>query len=142
MGLFSKKSQNGKPSLDRTGSNVSLQSNGSGTGSTKVPVSSARSINGSLSQIPEVAIPKAPDPTTDPAGYLRSIHAVRERSRIVFEQAKRNQLKHFVVDMSKFSDAASFVVSIIKVWHEASILRPHTRVAPSCLELAVAITVC
>ena len=51
----------------------------------------------------------------DPAGYLRSIYAVRERSKLVLEKAKKNQLKHFTVDMSKFGDVASFVVSIIKV---------------------------
>jgi hypothetical protein len=62
-----------------------------------------------------VPLPKAPDPTLDPAGYLRSIYAVRERSKLVLEKAKKNQLKHFTVDMSKFGDVASFVVSIIKV---------------------------
>jgi hypothetical protein len=40
---------------------------------------------------------------------------VRERSKLVLEKAKKNQLKHFTVDMSKFHDVASFVVSIIKV---------------------------
>ncbi|QDS68984.1 hypothetical protein FKW77_009237 [Venturia effusa] len=64
--------------------------------------------------IPDTPIPKAPDPNTNPAGYLRSIHAVRERSRLVLDKAKRNQLKHFDVDMSKFGDTASYVVSIIK----------------------------
>ena len=33
----------------------------------------------------------------------------------MLEKAKKNQLKHFTVDMSKFGDVASFVVSIIKV---------------------------
>ena len=60
-------------------------------------------------------MPKPPDPNEDPAGYLRSIYAVRERSRLVLELAKKNQLQHFNVDMSKFSDTAKFVVSIIKV---------------------------
>jgi|TARA_R110002003_G_scaffold175_3_gene14183 hypothetical protein len=62
-----------------------------------------------------VPLPKAPDPALDPAGYLRSIYAVRERTKLVLEKAKKNQLKHFTVDMSKFHDVASFVVSIIKV---------------------------
>lgn len=66
--------------------------------------------------IPEVSVPKAPDPNTNPVAYLRSIHAVRERSRLVLEKAKRNQLKHFDVDMGKFGDTASYVVSIIKVY--------------------------
>jgi hypothetical protein len=67
-------------------------------------------------QIPDVEIPPPPDPWQDPVAYLRSIHAVRERSRLVLEKAKRNQLKHFDVDMNKFADTASYVVSIIKVW--------------------------
>ena len=72
--------------------------------------------NGSRpTSFPDIPLPKAPDPSLDPAGYLRSIHAVRERSRLVLEKAKKNQLKHFTVDMSKFGDVASFVVSIIKV---------------------------
>jgi hypothetical protein len=33
----------------------------------------------------------------------------------VLELAKRNELKHFTVDMSKFKDTAQYVVSIIKV---------------------------
>ena len=58
---------------------------------------------------------RAPDPALDPAAYLRSIYAVRDRSRLVLDKAKKNQLKHFTVDMSKFTDVASFVVSIVKV---------------------------
>lgn len=65
--------------------------------------------------IPEIPLPKAPDPWQDPIAYLRSIYAVRERSMLVLEKAKANQLKHFDVDMDKFGDAASYVVSIIKV---------------------------
>jgi hypothetical protein len=40
---------------------------------------------------------------------------VRERSKYVFELAKRNKSKHFDVDMTKFADTARFVVSIINV---------------------------
>ena len=65
--------------------------------------------------IPAAKLPKAPDPNTDPASYLRSIYAVRERSQLVLEKAKANQLRHFNVDMPKFLDTAKFVVSIIKV---------------------------
>ena len=65
--------------------------------------------------IPKTTLPKAPDPHVDPAGYLRSIGAVRERSLPVLEKAKANQLNHFDVDMSKFEDTTRFVVSIIKV---------------------------
>lgn len=64
--------------------------------------------------VPDIPLPKAPDPNLDPAGYLRSIYAVRERSKLVLEKAKRNQLRHFNVDMSKFPDTAQYIVSIIK----------------------------
>jgi hypothetical protein len=89
-------------------------------------VNSARTSNTSLrspgykgsgppASIPELPIARPPDPALDPAAYLRSIHAVRERSNIVLEKAKRNELNHFDVDMSKFEATASYVVSIIKV---------------------------
>lgn len=61
-------------------------------------------------------MPKAPDPAIDPAAYLRSIGAVRERCDLVWQKAKRDDLNHFSVDMSKFDDAASFVVGLIKVY--------------------------
>lgn len=69
-------------------------------------------MNGS---IPEIEIPAAPDPNKEPAKYLRSIHAVRDRTRLVFEKAKTNQLNHFDIDMTKFKDTVDYVVSIIKV---------------------------
>jgi hypothetical protein len=55
-----------------------------------------------------------PDPSTKPGAYLRSIHSVRERSRIVLMRAKSDSLNHFKVDMSKFQETADYVVSIIK----------------------------
>lgn len=114
MGLFSRKNsknsihsdteQDSYPSANSArASNVSLRSPGLKTGS------------GLPAAIPEIPIAKPPDPTLDPAAYLRSIHAVRERSKIVLQKAKRNQLKHFDVDMSKFEATASYIVSIIKV---------------------------
>ncbi len=71
----------------------------------------------------DVSLPPPPDPTLDPAAYLRSIHAVRARCGLVYQRAKRNQLAHFDVDGSKFADTAAYVVSIIKVrdlMHDAS----------------------
>lgn len=65
--------------------------------------------------IPDIDIPEAPDPDAQPAHYLRSIYAVRQRSKIVLEKAKANQLNHFDVDLSKFEDTAAYVTSIIKV---------------------------
>lgn len=73
--------------------------------------------------MPDVTLPKPPDPNLDPAAYLRSIHAVRERSRIVFEKAKTNQLAHFDVDLNQFKVTAEYTVSIIKASHQAK-LRP------------------
>lgn len=74
--------------------------------------------------IPEMPIPKPPDPALDPAAYLRSIHAVRDRATLVLEKAKRNQLHHFDVDLSKLKATASYIVSIIKVW--VSICHNHS----------------
>lgn len=65
--------------------------------------------------IPEMPVSQPPDPALDPAAYLKSIHAVRERSKLVLQKAKKNQLNHFDVDYSKFQVTASYVVSIIKV---------------------------
>lgn len=68
--------------------------------------------------IPKTELPKAPDPAVDPAGYLRSINAVREQSKKVLERARRGSrgdLVHFEVDMGKFGDTTSFVVGLIKV---------------------------
>lgn len=70
----------------------------------------------SIPSIPKIALPKAPDPNVDPAGYLRSIGAVRERCGIILEKAKNNDLNHFEVDMGRFKDTTKFVVSIIKVF--------------------------
>lgn len=39
---------------------------------------------------------------------------MRERSRFVLDAALKNQLTNFTVDMTKFSDVAEYVVSIIK----------------------------
>lgn len=67
------------------------------------------------STIQEYHLPEPPDPLQDPAGYLRSIHAVRARSRFVLGKAKRNELTNFRVDMTKFKETANYVTAIIKV---------------------------
>jgi hypothetical protein len=67
--------------------------------------------------IPKVELSKPPDPFIDPAGYLRSIHAVRERCALVLEAAKMNKLEHFHVDMTQFQNTTKFVVSVIKVYY-------------------------
>ena len=66
----------------------------------------------------QMALPPAPDPHLDPSGYLRSIYAVRERSSIVMESAKKDRLTNFIVDMTKFDDVSHYVASIIKVRHQ------------------------
>ncbi|EME82141.1 uncharacterized protein MYCFIDRAFT_43242 [Pseudocercospora fijiensis CIRAD86] len=96
------------------------------------PFSSMRQANSIPSQnasIPDIPLPKAPDPHVDPAAYLRSIYSVRERSKLVLEKAMRNQLRHFDVDMSKFADTAHYVVAIIKRDYapDYSSIPPHGR---------------
>jgi hypothetical protein len=114
MGLFSRRKSK-KPTAQTHSGNGFLKST-----STSRDSSRTSTMNGTVEpNIPDIPIPKAPDPNTNPVAYLRSIHAVRERSRLVLEKAKRNQLKHFDVDMKKFGDTASYVVSIIKVPHRA-----------------------
>ncbi len=65
--------------------------------------------------VPDIPIPKPPDPSLRPAEYLKSIHSVRERSRLVMEKARGNKLNHFDVNMDMFQNTADYVVSIIKV---------------------------
>jgi hypothetical protein len=69
----------------------------------------------SFGSLPTIATPKPPDPNVDPAAYLKSIYAVRERTSLVANKARRNQLNHFDVDMTKWTETAQYVVSIIKV---------------------------
>lgn len=106
MGLFSRKSKHPHPDADYP-SNGDLK--------TQMAMKRAYSNPAQNASLPDIPLPRPPDPNLDPAGYLRSIYAVRERSRLVLDKAKRNQLRHFVVDMSKFNDTAKFVVAIIKV---------------------------
>lgn len=114
MGLFSRKDK--KSAVD------SEKGPGSDAGSIhKSPASKPMNGNPSANaSLPHVPLPKAPDPTLNPAAYLRSIYAVRERSKYVLERAKRNKSQHFDVDMTKFGDTARFVVSIINVSSQCS----------------------
>ncbi|KAJ9639891.1 hypothetical protein H2199_006124 [Coniosporium tulheliwenetii] len=109
MGLFSRK----KPSTPNAGSDAPLKANGA-VKTLSISKTNGTSMTSTFRPKPDIPLPKAPDPALDPAGYLRSIYSVRERSRLVLEKAKKNQLKHFTVDMSKFQDTAAYVVSIIK----------------------------
>lgn len=66
-------------------------------------------------KLPKVDLPRPPDPQLDPAGYLRSLGAVRERSKLILDKAMRNELAHFDTDMEKLSDVVAFVSRLIKV---------------------------
>jgi hypothetical protein len=117
MGLFSRKDKNGSVSTAGTRKNsasIAEHQSISSQSSLKSPQTPGFS-KMSLPALPKIALPKGPNPNVDPAGYLRSIGAVRERCSLVMDPARKNQLTHFNVDMSKFEDTTKFVVSIIKV---------------------------
>jgi len=109
MGLFSRRHNNKAAASDHNSDHSGNNANG------RYSMKRATGNPAAHASIPDIPLPRAPDPNLDPAGYLRSIYAVRERSRLVLEKAKKNQLKHFNVDMSKFKDTANYVVMIIKV---------------------------
>ncbi|PGH16333.1 hypothetical protein AJ79_01875 [Helicocarpus griseus UAMH5409] len=114
MGLFRRKDSKQSSNYDNDRESfVSVSSARTSSASLKVPMS-MKSGNSLSLPIPEVPIAPPPDPNLDPAAYLRSIHAVRQRSRVVMDKAKRNQLNHFDIDFSKFTATASYIVSIIK----------------------------
>jgi hypothetical protein len=75
--------------------------------------SSARS--SAMATLNEGAVPKSPDPNVDPAAYLRSIHAVRERCYVVYDKATKNELNHFDVDWEKLDETVKWVDGIIRV---------------------------
>ncbi|KAL9623854.1 MAG: hypothetical protein Q9160_001846 [Pyrenula sp. 1 TL-2023] len=115
MGLFNRKASKASvhndekagqlyTNTDRTSTTLSLKSPGLSNGLSKM----------TEMPMPDVPLPKAPDPAVDPAAYLRSIHSVRQRSAIILKRAKVNKLNHFDVDPSRFSETADYVVSIIK----------------------------
>lgn len=140
MGFFSRKdkaqkSQPQKPSLTTVQSQVSIESSNS---SIKSPAGtfSSRAMNRSSAgtnqtsapntpltpfspNIPKIDLPKPPDPDLDPAGYLKSLAAVRERCKIITAKAVKDELNHFDVDMRKFPEVVSFVASIIRRDYDA-----------------------
>ncbi|KAF3941104.1 hypothetical protein ABW19_dt0207403 [Dactylella cylindrospora] len=116
MGLFSKKNSSKSNSLasndlSKKGSSTSVNS------SIKSPTTPGKMSfsNGSmLDSIPSIPLPPAPNPNADPVVYLRSLYAVRERTKFVMIAAQKQQLTNFTVDMTKFKETAEYVVSIIK----------------------------
>ncbi|KAK0720153.1 hypothetical protein B0H67DRAFT_486877 [Lasiosphaeris hirsuta] len=152
MGLFSRREKAAKPVAEKQPSlstSQSISSLASGSSSVKSPLgfSSSRMMNrtsagtastngpptpvtpfspGLHPTMPKIDLPRAPDPQLDPAGYLRSLGAVRERSKIVTDKALQDDLRHFDVDMTKFSDVVTFVANIIKRDYDA----PFTSIPP------------
>lgn len=110
MGLFNRKNA-------RVSTHSDANSAASNAESIKSPPPNKTS-NGTSFESPSllnVSLPGPPDPTLDPAAYLRSIYAVRQRARFIIVNAKRNQLSHFDVDPSKWKDNVDYVTRIIKV---------------------------
>ena len=117
MGFFRRKDkQSMTGASDRDDHNSIVSSSSARTSNASLKMSmNMRSSNSLSTTVPEMSIAPPPDPNLDPAGYLRSIHAVRQRSRLVLMKARNNSLNHFDVDMGKFRATAQYVVSIIKV---------------------------
>jgi hypothetical protein len=157
MGLFGRKDKALKPSaskqsLGASASNASLHSGASslrspsipnnstgarifGNGSNRISAGGASVPSTPLSHGPKMDLPRPPDPQLDPAGYLRSLNSVRERSKIVGEKAERDELVHFDVDLTKFPDVVSFVANIIKRDYDAPFtsIPPHGRHQHFCV---------
>jgi len=111
MGLFNRKNTR----ISTNGGANGLASNASSLKSPPATKTSNSPAFDSPSML-NVSLPGPPDPSLDPAAYLRSIYAVRQRSRYIIVNAKRNQLAHFDVDPSKWKDNVDYVTRIIKVW--------------------------
>ncbi|KAI4159583.1 MAG: hypothetical protein LQ342_006493 [Letrouitia transgressa] len=110
MGFFSRKGNKTSSDADSVASKFSRTNS-----SLKSPPLS-KTINGFVNSpsMTSISLPSAPDPNVDPAAYLSSVYAVRERSKLIYAQAQKNQLNHFEVDPSKWEETAAYVVSIIK----------------------------
>lgn len=116
MGLFKKKAS--KASIGSEAKSFRKGSTTSVGSSVKSPTSLTSKYNGSYAAMPTIIstqLPPAPDPAMDPAAYLRSIYAVRERNKFVIENALQNKLTNFNVDLEKLQDVVDYVAMIIKV---------------------------
>lgn len=60
--------------------------------------------------------------------YLLSLEAVRERSRTVFEAAKKDELSHFDYHPDRLPQAAAYLTSVIHV----SCCFPESRLPCPC----------
>lgn len=122
MGIFSRKQKSPRESgiLESQSTTSFGSSTFRGLANNRVSAGSMLTPNTPLSPMPSIKIPKIdlprpPDPQLDPAGYLRSLTAVRERAKALMEKAQDNELVHFDVDMNKFPDVVTFVSGLIKV---------------------------
>ncbi|CAB4485018.1 uncharacterized protein OCT59_004183 [Rhizophagus irregularis] len=60
--------------------------------------------------------------------YLKSLKAIRERSRKVYEKAEKNELEHFDVDFSKLQNAVTTVISLMeRDYKDIGEIPPHGR---------------
>lgn len=139
MGMFSRKEKPAKvePPIRSSYSTASANSGGSKGFINRISGGSVGNGNplspGSQASVPRIDLPRPPDPNLDPAGYLRSLVAIRERSRIVYQKALKNDLKHFDVDFDKMSDVVAFITGLVRV------SLPPSALAPSCLRTPVRI---
>ena len=117
MGIFNRKSA-------KIQTNGEIMNSGFNSSTMKSPPPTQTSHKNSPFVSPsalDVTLPAPPDPTLDPAAYLKSIWAVRARCQLIYQRAKRNQLAHFDIDGSKFGETANYLVSIIKVGQNSPI---------------------
>ncbi|PNY18229.1 Uracil catabolism protein 4 [Tolypocladium capitatum] len=122
MGLFSRKDKAPRGASSATSQSTASSANSRGIGNRASAGSIAPGIPStpmSPLKLPKVDLPRPPDPQLDPAGYLRSLGAVRERSKIITDKALRNELNHFDVDLNRFPDVVSFVTGLIKRDYDA-----------------------
>ncbi|EXV00144.1 DUF1688 domain protein [Metarhizium robertsii] len=126
MGFFSRKDKapKGNSSILASQSTTSVASGNSRGIGNRTSAGSFTSAGTPLSpmspiKLPKVDLPRPPDPQLDPVGYLRSLGAVRERSKIIMDKATRNELNHFDVDLAKLPNVVAFVSGLIKRDYEA-----------------------
>ena len=131
MGFFSKKSgstpTSPNPALSPKSPKLNSQSSRSAMNSPQTPSFPSR---------PAAQLPPPPNAQLDPEGYLTSLQAVRERSRLVFEKVRQGRGKCFSLDLAKRDDVIRYVVGIIKVsitifrcgLTDREIMIPHIRV--------------
>lgn len=122
MGLFSRKQKSPRESgiLESQSTTSFGSSTFRGLTNNRASAGSMLTPNTPLSPLPSLKIPKLdlprpPDPALDPAGYLRSLGAIRDRAKVLLEKAEDDELVHFDVDMNKFPNVVTFVSGLIKV---------------------------